>query len=145
LPKVVSAARLRRAEKQLGIDINAASGRRVFARRARCQTIVAISLDEINDDYLVLWAQRGLSITLTMTRVADNKILWAARHHASRSDGGLPISVLSLPFSAARAAYLNGDPDLFASIADDAVRRMMKTLPDIRGAGHVGASFRSPN
>lgn len=141
LHRVISAARLRQVETALGIDIAVASDQRVFARQARCQVLVDISLDEINDDYVVLWAQRGLGLTLTMTRISDDKVLWTARHRASRSDGGLPISVLSLPFSAARAAYLKNDPDLFASIADDAVRRMMKTLPDIRGTGLASGSL----
>lgn len=145
LQRVIGPARLRHAEARLGIDMNVASDRRVFARQTRCRALVEIALHEISDDYLVLWAQRGISMTLTMTRIADGKILWSARHRASRSDGGVPLTLLSLPFSAARAVRFKSDPELFASIADDAVRRMMKTLPDTRGMGIAGVSFRWPN
>lgn len=141
LLRVVGPTRLRHMEARLGIDMNVASDRRVFARQTRCRALVEIALYEISDDYLVLWAQRGISMTLTMTRMADGKLLWSARHRASRSDGGVPLSFLSLPFTAARAARFKSDPELFASIADDAVRRMMKTLPDTRGPGLASVSL----
>ncbi|MBT5048603.1 MAG: hypothetical protein HOM58_08865 [Rhodospirillaceae bacterium] len=141
LMRVIGPVRLRRAESRLGIDMGVVSDRRVFARQARCPALVEIALHEISDDYFVLWAQRGIAMTLTMTRIADGKILWSARHRASRSDGGIPLSLLSLPFSAARAARFKNDPELFASIADDAVRRMMKTLPDTREHGFTGRSL----
>ncbi len=133
--RVIGAARLRRAEARLGIDMNVPSDRRVFARQTRCRALVEIALHEISEDYLVLWSQRGISMTLTMTRLTDDKLLWNARHRASRGDGGLPFTLLSLPFSAARAARFKSDPEMFASMADDAVRRMMRTLPDTRGLG----------
>jgi hypothetical protein len=45
---------------------------------------------------------------------------------------GLPFSPLSLSVSIARAVPVKGDPEIFHSIADDAVCRMMRTLPDTR-------------
>lgn len=142
LTRVVGAARLRHAETRLGIDVNTPSGRRVFARQARCRALMEISLTEIGDDYVLLWAERRLALKLTLKHLEDGKVLWSARHRASRSDGGLPISVLSLPISAVRAAHLTSDPELFASIADDAVRRMMKTLPDTRESGFTDTARR---
>jgi len=133
LPRVIGGARLRRMEARLGLDIMAVSDRRVFAREARCGALVEIHLSQVQDDYMVLWARRGLTVSLTMRRIADGEILWQARHAAGRSDGGLPISIIDLPISAARAGLMTKDPEMFASIADDAVRRMLKTLPDIRG------------
>jgi len=138
LSRVIGAARLRRTETRLGIDMDAAADRRVFARQARCDALVEIHLTRVADDYMVLWAQRGLTIGLTMTRLADGAVLWRARHAAGRADGGLPISIIDLPVSAARAVMVTNDPDMFASIADDAARRMIKTLPDIRGADPSG-------
>ena len=135
LPRVIGAARLRRFETSLGIDMKAAPDRRVFARQARCEALVEIHLAQVQDDYMVLWAQRSLTISLTMSRIADGTVLWQARHSAGRADGGLPISIIDLPVSAARAVMVTNDPEMFASIADDAARRMIKTLPDIRSAG----------
>ena len=97
----------------------------------------------MQDVYLVLWAQRGLSLRLTMTRLSDEKLLWEARHTAVRADGGLPISIIDLPLSAARAVWVNRDPEMFASIAEDAVRRMMRTLPSLRGVSRPMNTARS--
>jgi len=133
LPRVIAGARLRRAADRLGIDLKIDSDRRVFARQARCPALVEIHLSQVQDDYMVLWAQRRLTISLVMTRINDGKILWQARHNAGRADGGLPISIIDLPLSVARAGLVTRDTELFASIADDAIRRMMKTLPDVRG------------
>jgi hypothetical protein len=144
LPRVIGAVRLRRVETTLGIDMKAASDRRVFARQARCEALVEIDLARVQDDYMVLWAQRSLTFSLTMSRIADGKVLWQARHSASRADGGLPISIIDLPISAARAVMVTRDPEIFASIADDAVRRMMKTLPDIRGADYTKGHYQRP-
>jgi hypothetical protein len=141
LKRVIGGAQRRRIERSLGIDMEMATDRRTFVRQARCRTSVEISLEEISDDYMVLWARRGIAMKLTMKRLADDQVLWAAHHRASRSDGGLPLSVLSLPFSAARAARLKSDPEMFASITDDAVRRMMKTLPDTRQPSLAGTSL----
>lgn len=141
LPRVIGAARLRRVETALGIDMKAAAGRRVFARQAGCGALVEIELAQVQDAYMVLWAHRGLTIGLTMSRIADGVVLWRARHSAGRADGGLPISIIGLPVSAARAVMVRGDPEMFASIADDAVRRMIRTLPDIRGADPAGGSL----
>ena len=141
LPRVIGAARLHRVESTLGIDMKAAPDRRVFARQARCEALVEIHLAQVQDDYMVLWAHRGLTIGLTMTRIADGRVLWQARHSAGRADGGLPISIIDLPLSAARAVMVTGDPEMFASIAADAARRMMKTLPDIRGADPAGSAL----
>jgi len=138
LPRVISGGRLRRVETTLGIDMASESDRRVFARQLRCNVVVEIDLGPVEDNYFVVWAQRGLTINLAMRGIMDGKLLWQARHTAGRADGGLPISIIDLPMSAVRAGMLRGDPELFASIADDAVRRMMKTLPDIRGTASVG-------
>jgi hypothetical protein len=45
---------------------------------------------------------------------------------------GLPFSPLSLSVSIARAARVRCGPEFFHSIADDAARRMKRTLPDTR-------------
>ena len=139
LPRVIGGARLRRLGATLGIDMKAASDRRVFARQARCDVLVEIDLTQVQDDYMVLWAQRGLTISLTMRQITNGKILWQARHEASRADGGLPISIIDLPVSVVRASIVSKDPEMFASIADDAVRRMLKTLPDIRGGASTSS------
>lgn len=133
LRRVISPASLNLAQTRLAIDMNTENDRRVFTYQTKCAALVEIELIRVYDDYLVLWAQRRLNLRLTMTRLSDGKLLWQAQHTAGRADGGFPISIIDLPLSAARAVWVSQDPEIFDSIADDAARRMMKTLPDLRG------------
>ena len=87
---------------------------------------------QVENDYMVLWTNRAVGISLRLIRASDGKFLWQARHKASRSNGGLPFSPLSLPVSIARVARVKDYLEIFHSIADDAVRRMMRTLPDTK-------------
>ena len=67
-----------------------------------------------------------------MARVADDAVLWKARHVANRSDGGLPFSIIGVAVAGFEAARFRADEDVPDSLIDDAVRRMMVTLPDVR-------------
>ncbi len=143
LPRVMGTGATRRAAARLAVDLSHAGDLRVFARQTRCEAMVRIRLHNVSDDYFVVWSRRGVAISLEMARSRDGRLLWKARHRAGRADGGMPFDVLSLPFSLARAARLKGDKEAFESIADDAVRRMMRTLPDLRGVGRPGDEFRA--
>ncbi len=132
--RTIGARARREAEEKLALDIREAGDRRRLARRLDCEAIMEIRPQEIGDDYAVLWARRSIGLTLTLRQASDDALLWTATHTASRSDGGLPLSLFSLPISAARAAVVSADSELFASITDDAIRRMMRTLPDTRSA-----------
>lgn len=134
LPRVMGARQVDRAIAHLAVDLAHAPDRRVFRRQTGCDALMRIRIAGVTDDYFVIWSQRAIALTLEMIRTDDGKVLWKAHHRAERGDGGLPFSILSLPFSAARAARLKGDREAFASITDDAVRRMMATLPDLRAA-----------
>lgn len=132
LERVMGAGQVDRTTAHLAVELSHAADRRVFRRQSGCDALVRIRIDGVTDDYFVIWSRRAISLTLELIRTDDGKLLWKAHHRAERGDGGLPLSILSLPFTAARAARLKGDHEAFESIADDAVRRMMATLPDLR-------------
>lgn len=132
LPKVIGSAETKRLERRLILDVANPADRRSFAKRARCDAILIIRLHAVTDEYFVLWSQRGIGVILEMRDVVKSRRLWIAHHETHRGDGGVPLSPFSLPLIAARAAMLNGDSEVYESIADDAVRRMMATLPDMR-------------
>jgi hypothetical protein len=132
LDRVIGARRARTLERRLALDLTGPSGRRELSRLMRCGTVMEIRFHAIADDYYLFWAERGIELTLALIDAKDGRTLWTARHRAQRADGGLPISFLALPFSMARAARVKSDPELYASIADDAARRLLATLPDIR-------------
>ncbi len=130
--RAIGGAPTRRIADRIAIDLDHPGDRRVFAKQTKCDGLVEIRLDAVEDDYMVLWTNRAVGISLRLIRASDQKLLWQARHKAGRGDGGLPFSPLSLPVSITRAARVKGDAEIFYSIADDAVRRMMRTLPDTR-------------
>lgn len=118
--------------RRLAVDLTHPGDRRVFGRQTRCGALMEITMDSATDNFAVLWAQRGLGLSLRLIRSSDSELLWAARHFAQRMNGGLPLSLISIPFTIARASSLANDKEAFDSIADDAVRRMIKTLPNLR-------------
>ena len=64
---------------------------------------------------------------------ANGAELWRAAHQASRSEGTLPLSPMSVPIGAFSAGRFHGDADVFPSMADDVARRIVASLPDTRG------------
>lgn len=134
LARVMGLGETQAAGRRLAVDLSDPGGLAVFAQLTGCAAMVRIRLHSVSDDYFVVWTRRGVAISLEMVLSRDAKLLWKAHHRAGRSDGGLPFGVLSLPFTLVRAARLKGDGEVFESIADDAVRRMMRTLPDLRGS-----------
>lgn len=79
-----------------------------------------------------IWTEARVSIALSLTPISGDEVLWHAAHIARRGDGGLPLSPLSIIMATASAAALASDQDLIPSLVEDAVRRTMRTLPDIR-------------
>lgn len=132
LPRVIGYAEMKRLERQLILDVGNPEDRRAFSKQTRCEAIMIIRLHAVIDEYYVLWAQRGIGVVLEMRDVARERRFWIAHHETDRGDGGVPVSPFSLPLIVGRAAMLNKDPEVYESIADDAVRRMMATLPDMR-------------
>ena len=130
--RVLGAPGARSKALRLGLDLNNRRDRRIFSRNAWCNAFADIQIEKVEEQYLVLWANKSVSVSLRITRAKSDDLLWRAHHRASRGDGGIPISVVSLPLSIARASRVKGDREMFHSIVDDAIRRMMITLPDTR-------------
>ena len=107
-------------------------GSRNFAQKTRCPASASIKLKGFKDDFLMFWAQKSLTIEISLMDAKTGDTLWVANHQASRSDGALPLSPISAVTSVARAMRLSGDYDQFESIIDDAVRRMAKTIPNMK-------------
>ena len=80
----------------------------------------------------VVWARRGFGLQVTLTRAGDETVLWKARHLAMRADGGVPLSPVSAALAGFNAARFHADTDMEESLADDVVRRIAASLPDVR-------------
>ncbi len=132
LPRVIGPPERRRRERRLAIDLSHPEDRRAFARATDCPAFVQGTLYQASDDYVVVWARRGFGLQVTMTRASDEAVLWKARHAAMRADGGVPLSPVSAAVAGFNAARFHADKDMEESLADDVVRRIAASLPDVR-------------
>ncbi len=140
--RVVGPAARQRAERDLALDAADPGDLKRLARALRCDTVVEAASVETGTDFALIWAQSRLGLALSMRRAGDGTLLWRARHVAERADGGVPLSPLGLVGGAFRAGRLINDADRFPSMADDAARRALATLPDLRGGVDSAAALR---
>ena len=132
LPRVIGPPERRRRARRLAVDLSHPEDRRAFARAADCPAFVQGTLYQVSDDYAVVWARRGFGLQVTLTRAGDETVLWKARHLAMRADGGVPLSPVSAALAGFNAARFHADTDMEESLADDVVRRIAASLPDVR-------------
>jgi hypothetical protein len=126
-----------RQARHLALDLNRPEDLAIFAARTRCHHALSITMDGGKLSYAVIWAERRVGLHLRLTRVgAFDEVLWWPRDVGVRGDGGLPLS----PFGAAGALFRAGrvaeDHRQGLSLLDDVLRRMMRSLPDVRDPGY---------
>ena len=114
------------------IEIRTPDGVTRFAKKMDCAVSASVRVREIKNDFLMFYARKSLKLEVRLTDTKNKEPLWRASHNASRGDGSLPISPLSAVSSVVRASRLSADEEQFASIVDDAIRRMARTLPSFR-------------
>lgn len=131
--RVIGPVERRVASRALAVDVSSPGDRRVLAENLNCEAFVFTELLDRSPTYLILWSQVSVGMDVRLERETDGRVLWRARTEASRSEGGLPlspISILTNGFSSARFAA--DEADVGASVVSDAVRRLTQTLPDAR-------------
>lgn len=126
--RVVPADRTRDLERALAVDLAVPGDRAVFAGATGCGLLLAVDVLDRSRHYLMVWSEARLGLSLTLTRVADGAVLWRAAHIARRGDGGLPLSPVSLASSVFSAGRFQNDAEVMETLAEDAVRRMVRTL-----------------
>ena len=125
--------RERRAiERDLALDTRAAMDRRHFARTEHCPGYLEWHLTAASDSNFLVWSRKEIGLEVRLAWAEDDTTLWQAAHTTSRSDGGLPLSLLSLPIAAAEAAVFSQDRDQLPSMIDDVVRRLVVTVPSLQ-------------
>jgi hypothetical protein len=132
IDRVIGPGERRKAERELALNTRNHKDRRYLAERERCPAYLAWRVTTAEDSHFLVWSQKQFGLEVTLARADDDTILWQAAHSTSRSDGGLPLSLLTLPVAAAEAIMFSQDADQLPSMIDDVVRRLMVTLPDVR-------------
>lgn len=132
VPRVIGPAERRRDERALAFDLGDEADQRRYAKSVNCAALLRPKITNLENGMALVWSGRRFGAALELIRATDGALLWQASHATSRSDGGVPLSPLSLPMTVFNALRFGQDTDQFPSMVDDAVRRMVVTLPDMR-------------
>ena len=76
---------------------------------------------------------------MTLSRIADQKDVWRARHLARRSEGGISLSPIGAIADTVFSTRFASDRDVVEGVIDDAVRRMLVPLPNAKSFSVVKA------
>ena len=130
IPRVITIDERRELTRSLAVDLAEKQDRQAFARATSCEAHLTWNVLDAESQFLLFWSHRSLGLEVALIRSRDDMTLWKARHSASRSNGGLPLSPISAPISAYQAASLAGDADVTPSMIEDVIRRLFATLPE---------------
>ena len=130
--KVISSRSVKKISEKQMFNIYTRRGVSGFGKKMHCPVTASIRIKEMNNNFLMFYAQKSLKIEARLEDAKTGDLLWQSEHHAGRGDGALPLSPLSAISSVVRASRISGDSEQFASILDDAVRRMARTIPSFK-------------
>ncbi|MBT5675544.1 MAG: hypothetical protein HOJ07_07630 [Rhodospirillaceae bacterium] len=130
--RVIGPHERRAAERDLALDTRTAVDRHYFARTEHCPASLEWRLTAASDSNFLVWSRKKIGLQVRLARAEDDTALWQAAHTTSRSGGGLPLSLISLPIAAVEATVFSQDTDQLPSMVDDVVRRLVVTLPSVR-------------
>ncbi|MDV7338361.1 hypothetical protein RYZ26_02050 [Terasakiella sp. A23] len=116
-------------EKRDGLDLSDKGDRRRFSYRTKCRFYARAELYDLGDEFVGVFAEKHVGVRLDLMRFEDDEPMWQAAHTVWRADGGVPSSPLGLLGGFASAARFKGDAEILPSLVDDAMRRMIRTLP----------------
>ena len=122
------------AARRLAVDLRDDEGVRVLARYFRCNHVIETQVEVVAEAYSVTWMERNLDLTLTLTRVGGDTVLWRAQANRRAGDGGIPMSVLGIADAVFRAGRAQTDREAWPRLVEDTVRAAFASLPDIRDA-----------
>ncbi|MCR9073113.1 MAG: DUF799 domain-containing protein [Alphaproteobacteria bacterium] len=117
--------------RALALDLRHPGDRRRYADLTGCRHGVDLTVSG-DRAYAVIWTEGSIALDAALIDLATGSTLWRSRHRATRGDGGLPTSPVGLAMALGRAGRLASDGELMPSVLDDALRRLVATLPDTR-------------
>ena len=118
--------------RQASLEVGRTEDRKGLAEATGCKTLLYSRVVGPGHTYLVVWSQVQIGLEIVMLRAADGQVLWKARHIADRSGGGLPLSPIGLAVDTYASTQFSSDREIAESVVDDAVRRLVRSLPDAR-------------
>ena len=130
--QVFSARQTRILANRLHLDLTHPADRRQFASRTACAHILEVTVTFASTAFMVVWAHRSLGLKARLIALSDSEPIWQANQQSRQGDGGVPISLTSLPFAISRAIHVHSDPMGATKITEKTVLDLLRTLPDFR-------------
>jgi hypothetical protein len=131
-PKIISGKSRDTKAAKYAFDLAIHSDRHDFAKEMNCGSVFEFQIFQPKHQYMFVWSEIRIGLEARLFRQRDGSELWKARHIARRSEGGISITPLGITANAFEANRLSSDPDAFESVADDLVRRVMKSMPNMK-------------
>ena len=130
--RVVGALERDRAARRMAFDLVHPGDREALVEAMGCDAYVDTILVGPGRAYLVVWSQVRIGIEVKMVRARDGRLLWRARHVANRSEGGIPFTPIGVVVDGYSSTRFSADREIIDSVVDDAVRRLVASLPNAR-------------
>ena len=127
--KFISGAMRRTKIRQGSFNLDVQVERQRFSKSVKCNYGIYAEIKAINQNYLMTWASRNITLKIELVRLSDQTVLWSATHAAQRSQGGIPTGPLSLALDTRSAGLFVADQDGFEALMEDVIRQLTKTLP----------------
>lgn len=127
--RVIFPRKRHRIERENGYDLSEKGDRLRYSIKTKCRFYARAELYDLGDEYVGVFAEKHLGVRLDLYRIEDDKPIWQAAHTVWRADGGVPTSPIGLIGGVASATMFKADQEIMPSLIDDAMRRMIRTLP----------------
>jgi len=130
--RVIGPKERNQAANRLGVDARSTDGLDAILSHFRCDFVIRSTPIGDNGVYAVFWAQARVGLQVQLEHERRGTILWRARHIATRSEGGFPLSPIGVAVNAFWAAQFQSNKEEFDTLIDDAARRIFRTFPEVK-------------
>ena len=130
--RVVGAVERDLATRKTAVDPLHPGDREFLLKTLGCEAFMTIEISGPGNTYFLVWSEFRVGLEARLFRVRDGRLLWHARHVADRSGGGLPLSPIGAVIETFSSTRFSADADVADSVVDDAVRRVVASMPDSR-------------
>jgi hypothetical protein len=121
------------AARQKALDLDNPRDQDELSSGLDCGAFLLPVISGAGQRNLLVWSQVQIALEIRMVRSGDRQVLWKARHVAERSRGGFPLSPVGIAVNAFSSVRFSIDSrDVTVSVVEDAVRRIVQSLPDAR-------------
>jgi len=130
--RVIGAVERDSAVRRMAVDPLHPGDRGVLLKTLECGAFMTAEISGPGNAYYFVWSEFRVKIDARLFCARDGRLLWRARHVADRSGGGLPLSPIGAIVETFSSTRFSADADVADSVVDDAVRRVVASLPDSR-------------